>query len=178
MNLQLIGYRGTGKTTVARELADRLGWGWVDADIELQAKAGQTIAEIFRDAGEPAFRQLESEVLADLVRRERVVAALGGGVVLRPENRALLSAAGRVVWLTADAETCHRRIAADANTAAMRPALSKLGELDEIRTLLSERRSLYQECADWVVDTEEKTPAQVAEEIAAWFATVDPTADR
>jgi shikimate kinase len=90
MNIALIGYRGTGKTTVAQQLALRLGWDWVDADVELELRAGKSIAAIFADDGEPAFRDVETIVLSDVIRRDRTVLALGGGVVLRPENRALL----------------------------------------------------------------------------------------
>jgi shikimate kinase len=90
MNIALIGYRGTGKTTVAQQLALRLGWDWVDADVELELRAGKSIAAIFADDGESAFRDLEATTLDDLIRRDRTVLALGGGIVLRPENRALL----------------------------------------------------------------------------------------
>ncbi len=86
MNIALIGYRGTGKSEVARQLALRLGWDWVDADVEVELKAGKSIAAIFADDGEPAFRELEAAVLAELVQRDRAVLALGGGVVLRPAN--------------------------------------------------------------------------------------------
>ena len=73
MNVVLIGYRGTGKTTVARPLSLRLGWDWVDADVEIEIRAGRSIAAIFADLGEPAFRDLESAVLADLVERPNLV---------------------------------------------------------------------------------------------------------
>ncbi|HEX4150325.1 MAG TPA: shikimate kinase, partial [Pirellulales bacterium] len=91
MNIALIGYRGTGKTAVARALADRLGWQWLDADAELEARAGRSIAEIFAADGEEAFRNLESGVLAELGQRSRTVLATGGGVVLRDTNRELLA---------------------------------------------------------------------------------------
>src|SRR5690348_4091507 len=98
-NLVLIGYRGTGKTTVAQLLALRLGWDWIDADVELELRAGKSIAAMFADDGEPAFRELETQVLADLVRREKAVIAAGGGAVMKDANRAALALAGCVVWL-------------------------------------------------------------------------------
>src|SRR4051812_7830484 len=99
MNIALIGYRGTGKTAVAQQLALALGWDWVDADVEVELRSGKSIAAIFADDGEAAFRDLESAVLADLIDREQAVLALGGGVILREHNRELLRRAGLVVWL-------------------------------------------------------------------------------
>src|SRR2546421_373945 len=95
----LIGYRGTGKSTARRLLAARLGWHFLDADAELEARAGRTIADVFRAEGEPGFRDRESAVLAELVLVPDHVIATGGGVVLRPGNRELLKAAGFVAWL-------------------------------------------------------------------------------
>ncbi len=83
MNLLLIGYRGSGKTAVGRIVAQRLGWDAIDADEVLEGRARKSIAQIFADDGEPAFRDLESQVLSDLIARERQVLSLGGGVVLR-----------------------------------------------------------------------------------------------
>ena len=83
----LIGYRGTGKTSVARELAGQLGYDWVDADDVVEQQAGKTIAAIFADEGEAAFRDWEARVVAALSRKRRTVVALGGGAVLREENR-------------------------------------------------------------------------------------------
>lgn len=166
MNILLIGYRGTGKTTVAQRLAARLGWDWIDADVELERRAGKSIAAIFADDGEPAFRDLESQVLADLVKRDQAVIALGGGVVLRPENRERIKAAGAVVWLTADPATLFERIMADASTAARRPNLTAQGGVDEVRKLLSVREPLYRECAQWIVETAGKDVEAVVDEIA------------
>src|SRR5262245_66283601 len=95
MNIFLIGYRGSGKTTVAAEMSAQLGWPWHDADAELERRAGKTIKQIFAEQGEPAFRDLESTVLADLLIGDRQIAALGGGVVLREENRRLLASHGK-----------------------------------------------------------------------------------
>jgi len=167
VNLLLIGYRGTGKTSVARRLALALGWEWIDADVELELRAGKSIAAIFADDGEQAFRDLESAVLADLARRERTVIALGGGAVLRPENRAAIRSAGKTVWLKALPETLWERIAADVTTRDRRPNLTSAGGITEINVILGQRLPFYRECADLEVDTEQKTPAGVAEEILA-----------
>jgi shikimate kinase len=167
MNIALIGFRGTGKTAVAQQLALRLGWDWIDADVELELRAGKSIAAIFADDGEQAFRDLEAKVLADLIDRSETVLALGGGVVLRPENRELLRRAGSVVWLKAEPETIEWRIAEDITTAARRPNLTAAGGIAEIRQLLTERSPHYAACAGHHFDTEGKTPAQVAAEILA-----------
>ena len=79
MILTLIGYRAVGKTTLAKLLAERLGWDWIDADVEIERRAGKSIARIFAEEGEPAFRDLEAKVIADLCRRDRLVLAAGGG---------------------------------------------------------------------------------------------------
>src|SRR5262245_15865615 len=86
----LIGYRAPGKTTVARLLAGRLGWDWVDADQLLEERHARTIRQIFAEEGEPGFREKEAALVEELCGRRRHVVAMGGGVVLRPENRARL----------------------------------------------------------------------------------------
>lgn len=170
MNLVLIGYRGTGKSTVARRLSLLLGWDPVDADEQIERRAARSIAEIFRDQGEPHFRQLEAEELERLARGERQIIASGGGVVLRPENRALLGRMGRVVWLRARPETIVARLAADASTAARRPPLTSAAGMDEVVQLLAQRSPWYEECADLVVDTDDKSPAEIATEIVSGLA--------
>lgn len=163
----LIGYRGTGKTSVAKLLAARLHVGWVDADDVVEQDAGKSIAAIFADGGEPAFRDWESRVVAALSGARRSVVALGGGAVLREENRQAICGAGPVVWLTASVDSILSRVAGDASTVSRRPNLTTGGGRSEIEALLALREPLYQQCATLVVDTEGKTPADVAEEIAA-----------
>jgi shikimate kinase len=164
-HLVLIGYRGTGKSTVAGELAAALGRPWVDADLELTHRAGQSIREIFDQQGEQAFRDLEAEVLADLLSRAPSVIATGGGVVLRPENRQRLAASGFAVWLRASAETITARLEADATTAAMRPELIPGGQAAEVVEMLRLREPLYSEAAQATVHTDDKSPAEIAAEI-------------
>lgn len=163
----LIGYRGTGKSTVAHELALQLAYDAFDSDEIVEQRAGKSIAAIFAEDGEPAFRDLEAAVVAELARRTKIVAALGGGAVLRDANRSVLRAAGPVVWLTASIDTIAARIAADTATASRRPPLTASGGRDEIAALLTTRTPLYRECATLVVDTEGKSAAQLAREIAA-----------
>jgi shikimate kinase len=162
----LIGYRGTGKTSVARELAARLDYDWIDADDLVEQEAGKTIAAIFADEGEGAFRDWEARVVALLSRKRRSVVALGGGAVLRDENRRAICASGPVVWLTASVDTILERVAADSTTASRRPNLTTAGGRAETEFMLATRAPLYRQCATLVVDTEGKTSAEVAEEIA------------
>lgn len=165
MRIVLIGYRGAGKSTVARELATLLECDWVDADDEIEARAGKSIASIFADDGEGHFRDLETAVLRDLCARERIVLAAGGGAVLREENRDLLTAGGKIVWLRAAPETIIVRLRADAGTAARRPSLTGGGTEAEIAELLEQRTPIYRQCADVTVDTDPCAPAEVAAEI-------------
>ena len=167
----LIGYRGTGKSTVAALVAARLGCDWIDADAILESRLGTTIAAFVRDHGEPAFRDAEAEILADLLVSSRGVVATGGGVVLRPENRTLLREAGRpVVWLTASADVIRGRLAADPTTRDRRPALMAADPLAEVEAALAARLPFYLECADVAFDTASMPPAAVADRIVDWLA--------
>ncbi len=169
MPLVLIGYRATGKTSLARLLAAELGWDWIDADVEVERRAGKSIARIFAEDGEPAFRDLEARVTAELLGRDRLVIASGGGAPLRPETRQAMRATGRVVWLRATPETIHRRMTGDETTAARRPNLTPQGGLEEIEQLLAGREPVYRETATVEVDTEGKDLAQIAAEILGRF---------
>jgi len=165
MNLVLIGYRATGKTTLARLLAQRLGWDWIDADVEIERRAGKSIARIFAEEGEPAFRDLEAQVIGDLCCRQHLVLAAGGGAPLRPASREAMRRSGTVVWLKARAETVHRRMSGDATTASRRPNLTDKNPLDEIRHLMAVREPVYRQTAHLEIDTEGRTPDELAAEI-------------
>jgi shikimate kinase len=157
----LIGYRGTGKSTVARLVAERLGWNWLDADHVLETRFSQSIAEIFAREGESGFREKEEIIVADLCRLQAHVIATGGGVILRAANRERLKESGRVIWLTADADTIWQRLQSDPSTKQRRPELT-VGGRAEIEELLQTREPLYRASAEWTVSTVNKTPEEIA----------------
>lgn len=164
--LALVGYRGTGKTTVGRMLAERIGWAFADADHEVEARAGRPVAAIFAEDGEAAFRDLEERVVADLAGRPETVVATGGGAVLRESNRAALRSVGFVAWLTADPETIARRI---GTRLATRPALTPAGTLGEIAEVLAARTPHYRAVSDLEVETAHRTCREVADAVLrAW----------
>lgn len=165
MNIILIGYRATGKTTVAKLLSEHLKWPWVDLDVEIEHRAGKTIAEIFAEEGEPAFRDRETEVVKDFCGRSGWIIAAGGGAPLRPENRQAMRQKSVVFWLTASPETIHQRMTTDPTTGARRPNLTARGGLEEIVELLARREPVYRETAHYVIDTENRSPQDVAQEV-------------
>lgn len=175
MNIYLIGYRGSGKTTVAQQLAQRLGWNWLDADVELERRAGKSIKEIFAQSGEEAFRNQEAETVAALATLDRHVIALGGGAVLRESNR-LAIRSGKVVWLQATVETLLARIESDPTTSQRRPNLTAVGGNEEVRRLLAQRTPLYAQCADLSLDASQDPPQRLAEAIAQWWNALPPAA--
>jgi shikimate kinase len=165
--LSLIGYRGTGKSTVGMRLARRLNWNWTDSDNEIERVAGRTIREIFATDGEPEFRRLERDAIVDLLHREHLVLSTGGGAILNADTRRDLRAAGPVVWLVASVETIVSRILQDASTTSRRPKLTSQGGVAEIKELLARREPLYRECATIVVDTEGLSLGQVVNKVLA-----------
>ena len=173
MLITLIGYRGSGKTTVAAALAAKLGWSWVDADAVIEDRAGKTIREIFAAEGEPGFRRREAHVLTELLAGERLVVAAGGGAILDPETRRRMKTAGPVVWLKASPAVLARRIAADPVTAQRRPNLAGGGDA-EIERLLAEREPLYRECHSHSFCTDHLIVDEIAEQIAAAISAKGP----
>jgi shikimate kinase len=161
----LIGYRCTGKTTVARLLAEKLGWDWVDADSVLEGRYGKSIRQIFAEDGEIGFRDKEEQIFAELCQLRRHVVATGGGVVLREINRQRMPSAGKVVWLTADAQTIWERLRADPATTEKRPLLT-VGGLAEIEEVLKMREPLYRACAGFTISTADRSTEEIARQIA------------
>lgn len=169
-HLFLTGYRGTGKSTVAQILARRLSLPLWDVDREIESRSGTTIKSIFASEGELVFRQIEAEAVRDLASKEQAVIALGGGVILRDENRQVIRQNGLCVWLTASPETLAARIQGDAGSRENRPALTSAESIiDEVRTVLNDRIRYYTEAADIECSTESRTPQAVSNQIASWF---------
>ena len=161
----LIGYRGTGKTTVARLLSEKLGWDWIDADSALESRYGKSIRQIFAEEGEAGFRDKEEQIFGELCQLRRHVIATGGGVVLREINRQRMCPAGKVIWLTADAHTIWQRLQADPATAEKRPPLT-VGGLAEIEEVLKMREPLYRACAGLTISTVDRSTKEIALQIA------------
>jgi shikimate kinase len=169
--LALVGYRGTGKSTVGQILADRSSRTFLDADLELEARAGGSASAIFAAQGERVFRDWEEQTLAELIDGcPTAIIATGGGVVLREANRRRLRAFGFVVWLRAEPAELARRLDSDPRGLGARPALTVDGTLAEIAHVLSFRTQLYQGLADAVIETGGKSPDQVATAILELWA--------
>ncbi len=174
MNIVLIGYRGSGKSAVGRELAHRLGWPLVDTDALIEQRAGKCIRDMFAQDGEPAFRDIEAAVVAQAAQGERQVISAGGGVILRSTNTAALKKTGTLVWLTAPPEVLWSRIRADTATAATRPDLTATGGIDEVRQVLERRTPLYAAAADLTFDTASLDPPHLADRILAALRSTAP----
>ncbi len=154
----LVGFMGAGKTTVGRALAEYLEYDFFDLDELIEARAGKSVQAIFVELGEAEFRRLEHEAIRACSERSRAVIALGGGAYVSEENRTLMRTIGRTVWLDCPLDICLRRIGGDTS----RPLL---GDEDEMRELLEERRASYAQ-ANYVVHTGELSPEQLVIEIA------------
>jgi len=169
MNLVLIGYRCTGKTTIGEILAEKLGWPLVDTDTLVQERAGRSIQEIVAADGWADFRRREREVIADVAARDSQVISAGGGAVLDEENTRRLRETGRVILLTAAPETIWGRMQADSKTAAERPDLTDSGGIAEVRNLLAERRPKYQAACHYEIQSDRFSPEETAGRILAWL---------
>ena len=170
MHIFLIGYRGCGKSTVGRLLAQQLQRPLADTDELIEKKCQQTIQEIFEAAGEAGFRDLEEDVIATIARssREPHVVSLGGGAILRQANRQWIGNSGICIWLQGSPEALYARISSDAITAQQRPKLSDLGGYEEVVEVLRAREPLYRRMAQMTVITDDKTPDEVVMEILEW----------
>jgi shikimate dehydrogenase len=161
MNIVLIGMRGSGKTTVGRILAQKLGRELVEMDELIVRKAGLSIPEIVEKYGWSKFRELEEEITSEVARRDNIINASGGGVVTREKNIKALKKNGLLVWLQASVDTLLQRIGEDSQ----RPLLVARTPRGDMEMTLAERKPLYQKAADLAIDTENKTPEEVAKAI-------------
>jgi len=167
MNIILMGYRCTGKSSAGRKLAALLGRPFHDTDELIRRRTGRTVEEIVAAEGWSVFREEERAVIGDLSGTDGSVIAPGGGALLDHRNVAKLKENGLFVWLIADAATIARRLEADPGGGANRPSLSGKPVADEVREILAEREPLYRQIADLVVDTASLTAEEVATAICS-----------
>lgn len=161
----LIGYMGSGKTTVGKCLAERKKIEFLDTDAMIEEQEGKTISDIFDQMGEESFRDMETALIQRLVEEQRsdVVLSVGGGLPVRKENRVLLKKLGTVIYLMASKETIIERVSGSENRPLLRD-----GSLDEkVEHMLKLRSPLYEEAADIRIDTNGKTADELADEITA-----------
>jgi shikimate kinase len=166
----LIGFMGSGKTTVGKILAARLGWELVDTDELIEARTGEPVARIFRDHGERVFRDREVEALASLVQKHRLVVATGGGAPAQPRNRQFFSAPAAIFHLRVSLQTVRARTRGDSG----RPLLS-LSE-NALRALFDSRQPVY-DAMGTSVETDGRTPGDVAEDILRLLAGQESQSD-
>ena len=165
-NINLVGYRGCGKTAVGRKLAEVLRRPFVDSDAAIIERAAVSIAEFVAKWGWERFRRLEAEVIRDCCQQDEVVLATGGGVVLDHENRRLLQNNGITFWLQASLETTLERLDSDPQSSASRPPLiSFLNQADEISAGFKEREPLYRELADFMITVDQYSVDQIVQRI-------------
>ena len=158
----LIGYRGTGKSTVSKILSERLGMEVVSTDELIIERAGKRIPEIVESSGWDYFRDLESEVVREVASRKNLIIDAGGGVIIRPQNVEHLRRTGTIFWLTAAVSVIAERIQGDTE----RPSLTgKKSFTQEISEVLQEREPLYRAAARHIVNTDRRSPQEIAEHI-------------
>jgi shikimate kinase len=161
----LTGYRATGKTSIGKILADLLGFDFIDTDLAIEKRQGESIAEMVGRGGWDLFRKHEEEMLLDLARRNHLVVATGGRSVMHENAWKKLRVNALSVWLTADINTICHRLNADSCTDNQRPPLTEVGTMYDISMVLNERQPLYKKSSDLMINTEGKTPEEVAEVI-------------
>jgi shikimate kinase len=163
-NLALVGFMGTGKSTIGRLVADHIRFDFVDTDALIEAQVGRSISDIFAREGEAAFRHCETQALEGLGRQRNLVIAAGGGLVVDPANMASLKAHALVFWLVASPETIWARV----QTQTHRPLLQGPDPLGKIRALLAAREPSYRQ-ADVFIHSGLRAPREVAQQIALQF---------
>ncbi len=160
-NYFLVGPMGSGKSTVGKKLAQALDYAFFDSDKEIEHKTGVTIAHIFDIEGEAGFRRRETAMLAKLVQKKHIVLATGGGAILAKINRERLRDNGTVIYLKTSVDTILRRTSADR----ARPLLQTEDRRGRVQLLMQQRAPLYEEIADYVIETDQRTVSSVAAHI-------------
>jgi shikimate kinase len=169
MNIYLTGYRCTGKTTIGKMLAKKIGISFIDADAALIQTFNKSVAEIVEKGGWEDFRDKETAILKKLSTLENHVIATGGGVILRDENVSLMRDTGKVLWLKAEVETIAHRMAGDSVTETQRPGLTDKGVLMEIEEVLGVRTPLYKVSSDRHFNSDAASPETICDAIIAYL---------
>ena len=165
MNIILIGFMGTGKSSVGMAVAKELGWTYLDTDEQIEKQENMPINDIFSIKGEAVFRDLETQLLGSFSQKDQLVLSTGGGMVLRDENVASMKKMGKLVLLTAKPEVVYERIKQETH----RPLLKVADPLEEIRKILGVRQPIYKKVADLEIDTSKLGVAQVAQKIVKYI---------
>lgn len=169
MNLILIGFRCTGKSSVGKAVAKQLGRRFVDIDDYIEAKEGRTIKEIFDKEGEIGFRRLEREAIEELCKMDNMVIATGGGAVMDEENIRNMKRNGYLILLEAWPEVIYSRLMNDAKSYNQRPNLTQKSPFEEIKHLLETRKPFYHNNADLVLDSSKESINSISKKIISIF---------
>jgi shikimate kinase len=168
-NIYLIGFMGTGKSSVAKYLRSNYAMDIAEMDEIIEKRENKRISDIFAEHGEEYFRELETALLLELQSKENLVVSCGGGAALRQENVNAMKKGGRIVWLTARPETVYERVKENEE----RPLLKNDNSANHLAEMMERRRPRYESAADLVVATDEKSIAQICEELMAQLAELD-----
>ncbi len=165
----LIGFMGTGKSAVSRELAKMIGLKVIDTDALISEATGMSIPEIFEQKGEDGFRVLETQALQEILELESSIISCGGGLPMKEQNQKLMKKAGRSILLTASPENIYMRVKNDDQ----RPLLKSNMDVEHIRALMEKRKSVYIKTADIIVNTDDKDILQICQEILFRFGQLE-----
>ena len=165
MNIVLIGFRGTGKSTVGKLLAKHLKRDFIDSDKYIESSTGKAIKSIFEDDGEEGFRKIEADTIAELSKADNKVISAGGGAVLKEDNVRNLKNNGFLILLEATPEIIHNRITRDKKTTQQRPSLTDKKPLDEIKHLIAKREHAYKNAADYTINSSYVSCEDIVNEI-------------
>jgi len=165
MNIVLIGYRGSGKSTVGSKLAARLKRRFVDTDDLIEERKGTPISDIVKSHGWDHFRKIEKAIVEEISKGNNLVIAPGGGAVLDADNVKALKQNGCIIWLKADQQTLLKRIQKDHASSSRRPTLTGKGTLEEIEETISQREPFYEKASEIQIDTSMLVTDEIVESI-------------